>query len=212
MMKVIDILPDLYYLELTFIFSSTFLKLSNPLALKTPMSADSFFFFFPPQLVPSPSTFWVSPHFPIKRTTWTYSFTLPNTHHSALLYWYPVAEPRELGGLLAVHSVHYLYSKCGVSSLGTPFTIKRRITCTKHVCSHDAFSSIHDNHLVCVLAQKGSSTVNLLYVNLARSWCLVKHQSRYRRGSRPWVKQFTLHDVSRPHPISWRYEYNRKDK
>lgn len=84
MMKVIDILPDLYYLELTFIFSSTFLKLSNPLALKTPMSADSFFFFFPPQLVPSPSTFWVSPHFPIKRTTWTYSFTLPNTHHSAL--------------------------------------------------------------------------------------------------------------------------------
>lgn len=69
MMKVIDILPDLYYLELTFIFSSTFLKLSNPLALKTPMSADSFFFFFPPQLVPSPSTFWVSPHFPIKRTT-----------------------------------------------------------------------------------------------------------------------------------------------
>lgn len=47
MMKVIDILPDLYYLELTFIFSSTFLKLSNPLALKTPMSADSFFFFFP---------------------------------------------------------------------------------------------------------------------------------------------------------------------
>lgn len=109
-----------------------------------------------------------------------------------------------------VDSTHYHRSKRGISALGTSFTIKSYMYLAHLFPQYIQQYPLQP--LECVLARGGSSTVNLLYVNLARQRCLVKHQLRCYCEGRRWVKQFTLHNVGGSHPFNQLKALSEKPK